>query len=432
MLTPKQIKEKSKVVLSSPLVKISSLTSIATLIKIGATFISAKVLAVITGPAGVAMLGQLTNFMTILIQVCSGATGTGIVKLTGQYKDDSVNLKKVYATSFTIILLFSTLTVLGILLFQNTFTLFIFNAIQYKWLLFVIAFSTPLIAINNFIVSVLSGLYEFKKYIKIQSIASVLSVFLTVSLVYFYKVEGALLAYILAQTLIFFVSLYYSKIIQWKTQVRLLVDKEILKKLGHFSLYVIISAFCFPFAQILVRNLLIEHLGIDTAGIWEGTNRISSMYLLLISTTIGVYFFPKISGISNNKEVIKEVNFALKVFVSATIIAGLMLLILKEFIIPIVLSKKFLPISDILHVQVLGDVFVIIKMLLSMVLLSRDRTKLMIVFEVITALIYYFLNHWLLLNSTDLGVIIWAYPMFTIFYSIILYFAYKKNINESN
>lgn len=428
MLTPKQIKEKSKVVLSSPLVKISSLTSIATLIKIGATFISAKVLAVITGPAGVAMLGQLTNFMTILIQVCSGATGTGIVKLTGQYKDDSVNLKKVYATSFTIILLFSTLTVLGILLFQNTFTLFIFNAIQYKWLLFVIAFSTPLIAINNFIVSVLSGLYEFKKYIKIQSIASVLSVFLTVSLVYFYKVEGALLAYILAQTLIFFVSLYYSKIIQWKTQVRLLVDKEILKKLGHFSLYVIISAFCFPLAQILVRNLLIDHLGFETAGIWEGTNRVSSMYLLLISTTIGVYFFPKISGISDNKEVVKEVNFALKIFVSATVIAGLMLLLLKDIIIPIVLSKKFLPINDILHVQVLGDIFLIIRMLFSMVLLSRDKTSYMIIFESVSALFYYLLNFYLISISTTLSDIIWSYPIYTSFYCLILYITYKKTI----
>lgn len=428
MLSPNQIKEKSKVVLSSPLVKISSLTSLSTLIKIGATFISAKVLAVITGPAGVAMLGQLTNFMTILIQVCSGATGTGIVKLTGQYKNDANDIKKVYATSFTLILIFSTLTVLGLLLFQNSFTLFIFNDLKYKWLLFVVALLTPLIAINNFIISVLSGLYEFKKYVKIQSIASVLSVCLTVSLVYFYKVDGALLAYILAQGLIFFVSLYYSKIIQWKEKISLSIDKDILKKLGHFSLYVIISAFCFPFAQILVRNLLIDHLGIETAGIWEGTNRVSSMYLLLISTTIGVYFFPKISGISDNKEVVKEVNFALKIFVGATFIAGLLLLLLKEFIIPIVLSTKFLPINQILHVQVLGDIFLIVKMLYSMVLLSRDKTKIMIFFEIITSVLYFTINYLLVIYSNNLNVIIWAYPIFTFFYSLILYLAFKKNI----
>lgn len=430
MLFPNQIKEKLKLILNSPLFKISSLTSVSTLIKIGTTFISAKVLAVFTGPAGIAMLGQLTNFITIILQVCSGATGTGIVKLTGQYKDEKNTLKKVYSTAFTVIIIFSLLTILGLLLFQNLLTLFIFNNIKYKWLLFIIAVSSPLFAVNNFIVSVLSGLYEFKKYIKIQIIASVLSVCLTVLLVFFYKVDGALLAYILAQTLIFFVSLFYSKIINWKEQVCIAIDKEILKKLGHFSLYVIISAFCFPFVQILVRNLLINNLGIDSAGIWEGTNRVSSMYLLLISTTIGVYFFPKISGITDNEQLNKEVKFSLKVFVSLTLLAGFLLFILKDFIIPLVLSSKFLPINEIVHVQIIGDVFLIIKMLLSMVLLSRDKTTFMIVFESISALIYFLLNYYLISVSKSLSVIIWAYPLYTLFYCLILYITYTKYIHE--
>lgn len=428
MFAPKQIKEKSKAVLSSPLVKISSLTSISTFIKIGATFVSAKVLAVLTGPAGVAMLGQLTNFMTILIQVCSGATGTGIVKLTGQYKDQPEYLKKVYSTSFSIILFFSLLSLLLILFFQDALTIFIFKTPKYKWLIYLIAISTPLIAINNFIVSVLSGLYEFKKYVKIQSISSILSVILTVTLVYFYNVQGALLAYVLAQVLLFFVSLYYSKIIEWKEQVMFHVDIAILKKIGHFALYVIISAFCFPFVQILVRNLLIENLGLEIAGIWEGTNRLSSMYLLLISTTIGVYFFPKISGISENKEVVKEVNFALKIFVSATLIAGSLLLVVKDFIIPIVLSNRFLAINEILHIQIFGDVFLIVKMLFSMVLLSRDKTMLMILFEFLSSLLYFLMNYYLISFSNELNVIIWAYPFYTFIYCLFLYLTYKKNI----
>ena len=115
------MKAKIKFLLNSQLIKVSSFTSISTFIKIVATFISAKVLAVFTGPAGVAMLGQLTNFITILIQVSTAATGTGIVKLTGEFKDDKTELKKVIDTSFTINLLFSVVVLIGIFLFQNQF-----------------------------------------------------------------------------------------------------------------------------------------------------------------------------------------------------------------------------------------------------------------------------------------------------------------------
>lgn len=425
------MKAKIKFLLNSQLIKVSSFTAISTFIKIIATFISAKVLAVFTGPAGVALLGQLTNFITILIQVSSAATGTGIVKLTGEFKDDKAELKKVIDTSFTINLIFSIVVLIGIFLFQNQLTLFVFNDLKYKWLLYFVAIGTPFIAINNFILSVISGLQHFKKYVIINIFASIISVLLTVFLVYFYTIDGALLAYVITQTIIFFVSLFYSKSVQWKENIAFHIDKKIVKKLSHFSLYVIVSAFCFPFAQILVRNLIIDKLGIHSAGIWEGTNRISSMYLLLISSAIGVYFFPKISSVSNSHEVKKELNFALKIFCSATIVAGSLLLILKGIVIPLVLSNKFLPINEILIFQVFGDVFLIAKMLLSMVLLSRAKTTIMVFFEIIFTFIYVVSNYYLISISPELNMLILAYPLYTILYCLTLFLTYRKIIDDS-
>lgn len=420
------MKAKIKILLNSQLIKVSSFTSISTFIKIVATFISAKVLAVFTGPAGVALLGQLTNFITILIQVSTAATGTGIVKLTGEYKDDKSQLKKVIDTSFTINLLFSIFILIGIFLFQNQLTLFVFNDLKYKWLLYFIAIGTPFIAINNFILSVISGLQYFKKYVIINIFASIISVLLTVFLVYFYTIDGALLAYVLTQTVIFFVSLFYSKSVQWKENIAFQIDKTIVKKLSHFSLYVIVSAFCFPFAQILVRNLIIDKLGIDSAGIWEGTNRISSMYLLLISSAIGVYFFPKISNIKTIQEVNKELSFALKIFISATIIAGVLTFLLQDFIIYIALTNKFLPINEILYIQIIGDVFLIAKMLFSMVLLSRDKTKIMMFSEIFFTIIYVVLNFIFISDFKSLNSIICAYPIYTILYCLTLILIHKN------
>lgn len=404
----------------------SSFTSISTFIKIVATFISAKVLAVFTGPSGLAMLGQLTNFITILIQVSTAATGTGIVKLTGEYKEEKSELKKVIDTSFTINLLFSILVLIGILLFQNQLTLFVFNDLKYKWLLYVLAFCIPLISINYYILSVISGLQQFKKYIYVNIVSNVLTLIFTLLLIYYYTIDGALLAYILSHTTMFFVSLFYSKSIRWSEYISLNIDKAIVKKLSHFSLYVIISAFCFPFAQIIVRNLIIDRLGIDSAGIWEGTNRISSMYLLLIASAIGVYFFPKISNLKTIQEVNKELSFSLKIFLSATIIAGLLTFLLQDFIIYFALTKKFLPINEILYIQIIGDVFLIAKTLFSMVLLSRNKTRIMMFSEIIFTTIYIGLNFIFMSEFQSLKCIIWAYPIYTFLYCLTLVFVFKK------
>lgn len=133
------------------------------------------------------------------------------------------------------------------------------------------------------------------------------------------------------------------------------------------------------------------------------------MYLLLISSAIGVYFFPKIRSVTNSLELKNELKFALKIFTSAIIIAGLLLLLLKSFIIPLVLSNKFLPIKELLIFQFFGDVFLISKMLVSMVLLSRAKTKIMIFYEILFTLIYVFLNFYFISNFAELKIIILAY-----------------------
>ena len=50
----------------SEIVKVFSLSSIATLVRMLTGMISIKVVAVIIGPSGVAILGQLNNFVYII------------------------------------------------------------------------------------------------------------------------------------------------------------------------------------------------------------------------------------------------------------------------------------------------------------------------------------------------------------------------------
>ena len=71
---------KTKNILASDLIKVSFLNGLATVIKMITGLVSVKVVAAIIGPAGIALLGQLNNFSTILLSLSNGGINAGITK----------------------------------------------------------------------------------------------------------------------------------------------------------------------------------------------------------------------------------------------------------------------------------------------------------------------------------------------------------------
>ena len=60
------------------LVRVSLLNMIAMVFRIFSGWISVKVVASITGPSGMALIGQLTNFSALLQSLASGGISTGL------------------------------------------------------------------------------------------------------------------------------------------------------------------------------------------------------------------------------------------------------------------------------------------------------------------------------------------------------------------
>ena len=71
---------KIKKVISSDLVKVFSLNAVSTFIRMLTGFVSVKVVAVLIGPVGIALLGQLNNFSSILLSISTGGITNGMTK----------------------------------------------------------------------------------------------------------------------------------------------------------------------------------------------------------------------------------------------------------------------------------------------------------------------------------------------------------------
>jgi O-antigen/teichoic acid export membrane protein len=376
------------------LVKTSLFSAIITFIRIASGFLSGKIVAMFTGPAGVALIGQFTNFISIALSFANGAINSGVVKYSAEYEDDKVQLKKLLSTSLKISVCCSVIFGFALLFSSSYLTEFLFKSDLYYNPIRVLGISIILYSLNSLLISILNGLKEIKKYTVVNTIGSIIGLVITIILVYFYKIEGALYALVLTQSLVFFVSLICVLKCRWFkwsyfTQP---FDKEMGVKLSHFSLMTIISMLCTPVAQIVLRNLLISKLGIDSAGYWQGMMRISDGYLMLVTTSLSTYYLPKLSALKTNAELKKEIIQGYKIILPFVFICCLIIYLLRFFIIGLLYTKDFESMSSLFLYQLLGDFFKIAAWLLAFLMMAKSMTKIFIVSEILFTLTYVFFS----------------------------------------
>lgn len=136
------------------------------MIRIVTGLVSTSVVAKILGPSGVALLGNLRNFITSLEAFSTLGFNNGIVKYVAEFEKDEEKLTQVISTVFWSLLIASVLLALPIFVFSDYWNDRIFgDRYDFGVVFQVTALSLPLFALNIFLVAVINGLSQFKKVI---------------------------------------------------------------------------------------------------------------------------------------------------------------------------------------------------------------------------------------------------------------------------
>jgi len=366
------------------LIKTSVLTAISTIIKVLSGFVINKFLSIYVGPSGLAIVGQLRDFLSTVLSFSNGAITSGVVKYTAEYQTIEEK-QKIFSTSIIISLICSFIVGFFIFLFSDSLTVEILKTNEYISVFQILAFTIVLFSLNTLLQSILNGQKEIKKYIWVNISSSLFSLFFTSFLVYKFHLLGALYAIVLNQSVIFFVTLGFVVKSSWfKLQYFLHgIDRESSKKLFKYSLMAITSAVTVPLSYIIVRNYIGEHLSWDDAGYFQGIKYISDMYLMVVTTSMGVYYLPRLSEIQDKDELKKEIISGYKIIMPIVVILATGIYIFRDLVISIAFSKDFIPMRELFLWQLVGDVIKIASWLLAYLMLAKAMTKLFIVSEIL-------------------------------------------------
>jgi PST family polysaccharide transporter len=408
------------------LIKTSVLTALSTVIKVFAGFIINKVIALYVGPSGLAVVGQLQNFMSIITTFANGATTQGIIKYTAEYQTIEQK-QKIFSTSIVVSLICSFVLSIGLLLFSEELSQLVLKEATYSSVFIVFGFTLVLFALNTVLMSILNGQKEIKKYIAVNIVSSLFSLFLTYFLIMQFNLIGALYALVVNQSVIFFVTLAFVIKSQWFKWEYFKggIDKQSLIKLSKFSLMAITSALTVPVSHLIVRNYIGENLGWEDAGYWQGIWYISSMYLMVVTTSLGIYYLPRLSEIHNDDELKKEIISGYKIIMPIVTVLALSIYLLRDYVILIAFSDKFHPMADLFLWQMIGDVVKIASWLLGYVLLAKAMTKLFIYTEIAFSILFVVFAIFFI-NSFGLVGITYAFSLNYVLHLFVMIYIFRR------
>ena len=366
------------------LLKTSALNGIAVLIKTATMFILNKVLAVYVGPSGYAVIGQFQNFIQIVTSFAGGAINTAVIKYTAQYYEDENRQRAIWRTAGSIVLLFSIVIAFLILILKQQLSVYIFQTDEFQSIFVWFAVFLLFFNFNALFLAILNGKKEILKLVIANIIGSLFSLAITGVLAFKFGLYGALVALSIYQSTAFLVTLILCYKADWFKFKYLFgkIDPDITRKFAGFALMALTSALCVPLSQIAIRTYMTGEFGIEYAGYWEAMIRLSGAYLMLVTTTLSVYYLPRLSELSAISDIKKEVYLGYKVIFPVALVGAILVYLLRDWIIGLLFTDAFLPMRDLFLWQMIGDSLKIGSWILAYLMLSKAMTKLFIVTEI--------------------------------------------------
>jgi len=392
------------------LVKTSLLNGIAVAVKIASALVLNKILAVYVGPAGYAIIGQFQNAVSIVVSLAGGVVATGVTKATAQHFDDEAKQHAVWQTAIRFSLGASLIAGTCLLFVSHWLSEWLLQRTEMSSLFFWLALTLPAMAANNLLMAIVNGKKEVDIYVMVNIIGSVISMLVTGLLAFNFGLYGALVAFTINPAIVLLSTTAIVVRRNW-FKARFLwgqMNRSALHELSKFYLMGLASALIMPATFMLIRDHLVTELGVTATGYWQASWKISEIYLMLVTSTLSVYYLPRIAEIRTASELKSEIIKVYRFVLPIVLMCTLVIFILRDFIIHTIFTTEFAPMRELFPWQLAGDVMKIGSWILGFIMLGRAMIKLFLITEITFSISLVLLN-WLLVGDFGLVGVSMAY-----------------------
>ncbi len=377
--------------LRNQFLSVSAKNAIQIIVRFVVGLLNMKVIALFVGPSGMALFGQLQNTLQIGTTLSGLGFSNGIIRYNSEFRNEP-NKQQLYNSScFTSTLLVSTLLGIIIIIFSKDLSNFLFNTAQYQLICTFGGIYLLSTSFFNFVIAILNGLQKLKRFIILNIIQSVsLLIFISIATA-LWQTEGMLWALIVQSVFTALASILI--LVNTSIKVKLHLSMNALGRLSNYSIITLTSGIVGPLALLLIRDIIIRQLSVESAGIWEAISKISNSYIVFVTGAFAYYFLPRFANLTDKASIRHEVHSTYRILIPLLIVGSLSLFLFRTPLINTVFTKEFEAATTIIKWQLIGDVFKVLSWLIGYLLMAKAKTKTFVATEIISGLLQITLTH---------------------------------------
>jgi PST family polysaccharide transporter len=361
-------------------------------------FLSIKVSAVYLGPAGLALVGQFGNFITLVSGALGNGAQTGVVKLTAENASKHENARSLWGGAMMLSAMLGGLFGLGIAMFSRPLSAWLLESPDYWPVMVLAGLLLPFLQFNLIITGAINGLKWIGRLGAISVVSTITGAMVFIPACYLFGIWGGLIGSAISYGVPFLIALAAAV---WSRDINLsdfkpVWNPEIIRSLLRFYPMLLAHAIAVPLATLLVRDILSSKLGLNQAGFWQAGLRLSDMYTQVLMLALSMFLMPHLSSINDKLRFSREMISIVTKVAAMTALAAAAIFILRDWLIPLIFSYEFYPVRDLLPFQLLGDVFKMAGWPIRMVLVIKMRAKWYMFIEAAIAIMQVGLTYLLL------------------------------------
>lgn len=395
------------------LVRTSLLNGIAVAVKIASALVLNKILAVYVGPAGYAIIGQFQNAFSILASFAAGGlVAAGVTKATAQHFDNEAKQHAVWKTAIRFSFGASAIAGIGLIFLDEKLSQWLLHRADMSSVFIWLALALPAMAANNLLMSIINGKKEVGILVTANIVGSLVSMLVTGLLAFNFGLYGALVAFTINPAVAVLTTVVLVANRNW-LKVRFIwgrMEGVAFRELSGFALMGLTSALTVPLSYMLIRDHLVTNLGLAAAGYWQASWKISEIYLMLVTTTLSVYYLPRLAEIKTSPELKAEIIKVYRFVFPIVVVGAATVYLLRDLIVQTLFTPDFLPMRELFAWQLAGDVIKIGSWILGYILVGRAMVKFFVITEIAFSVSFFVLS-WIFVGILGLIGVSVAYAI---------------------
>lgn len=400
--------------------------------------VRSKFIAVLLGPTGIGINSLLNSSTGLIAGLTNFGLGTSAVKnvAAAHGTDDIKRISTVVTVLRRLVWITGLLGAILTIVLSPWLSQLTFGNKDYTIAFIWISVTLLLNQISTGQGVILRGMRKINYMARSSLSGSLLGLFVSVPIYYKWGIDGIVPAIIISSIVNLLRTWYFARKVKLEKvsvsrETTLVEGKEMLVMgfmLSLSGLYVLAKDYG-------VRAYISNVGGMDEVGLYSAGIAIVTTYVGLVFTAMSTDYFPRLSAVAhNNVDARKLINqqAEIAILILAPIITVFIVFI--SYIILILYSNKFLPISQMIQWAALGMLFKGASWSIAFIFLAKGKSKMFLANELIggTVTLICQLGGYILGGLTGMGVgflVGYLYYMFQVYFVSRKYFEFKFDID---